>query len=297
MSLKASIDIGTNSTRLLVVECFPGKHLSPVEHYEQLTKLGAGLNAENRLSGDAMQRVIDVLKDYRRIIAGHNISKTHLLATSATRDARNRDDFISLIRSQTGFDCRILSGEEEARLSFLGAISDLNIAGPFLVCDVGGGSSEFIYAHGKRMIHSQSLNMGSGRLHRDFLHHDPPTDEEINQATQFIALQLQNFKFKPEQIVAVGGTAAALALMDAETPFNKPGTAHHHRVTNESLQALTTKMVKQTVKNRQKLVGLNPQRADIILGGALIYAGILKTLDVDSMMTSLRDLMFGIFIE
>jgi len=297
MFLKASIDIGTNSTRLLVVDCSPDKILAPVEHYEYLTKLGAGLDAEKNLSGDAMQRVIDALLDYRRIIAGHKISDIRLFATSATRDARNRGDFISLIKQQTGFDCRVLSGDEEARLSFLGVVSDLKVAGPFLVCDVGGGSSEFIFAHDKEIIFCKSLNMGSGRLHRDFLRHDPPTKKEVHQAMQFIALQLQRVQAKPERIIAVGGTAAALALMDAAAPFDTPDAAHHYQLANNRLQKLTNKLMQQTIENRKTLVGLNPQRADIILGGALIYSGTLKSLGASSMMTSLRDLMFGIFLE
>ena len=182
-------------------------------------------------------------------------------------------------------------------MSFLGVISDLKIAGPFLVCDVGGGSSEFIFAHGREIIFSKSLNMGSGRLQRDFLHHDPPTTREVNDATQFVASQLLRINFEPERIIAVGGTAAALALMDSETPFDKPDAAHHYTLTNRALQALANELLTQSQKNRQGRIGLNPQRADVILGGALIFAGILKILRADSMMTSLRDLMFGIFLE
>ena len=297
MSLKASIDIGTNSTRLLIVECSLDKTLTPVEHFEHLTKLGAGLDMEQNLSRDAMQRVIDVLSAFRGIIDNSKIRDVRLFATSATREAHNQDDFVSHIKKQTGLDCRILSGKEEARLSFLGAISDMQTKGCFLLCDVGGGSSELIYAHEKEILSSQSLKMGSGRLQRDFLHCDPPTEKEINQATKFIASQLQDFHFEPQRIIAVGGTAVALALMDAEIPFSKPGAAHHYQLTKNSLQALTKKLLKQTLTNRKELIGLNPQRADVILGGALIYAGILKTLGVDSMTTSLRDLLFGIFLE
>jgi exopolyphosphatase/guanosine-5'-triphosphate,3'-diphosphate pyrophosphatase len=297
MSLKASIDIGTNSTRLLVVEVAPHDQLSPLLHRERLTKLGTGLNRENELSREAMLRVIEALQEYRRIIEKESIKDVRVFATSATRDARNREEFLSQITTQTGFNCRVLSGEEEARLSFLGVTSDLAIEKQILVCDVGGGSTEFISTQGAMILSSQSLNIGSGRLTRQFLLDEKIDDEILNKASGVVAEHLKSVNSKPSQIVGVGGTAAALALMDSNTPYKSPKAAHHYRFKKDRLEKIVHSLATSSLVERQKIIGLHPERADVMLGGALIYLEILKYFTIDSVITSLRDLMFGIFLE
>jgi exopolyphosphatase / guanosine-5'-triphosphate,3'-diphosphate pyrophosphatase len=297
MSLKASIDIGTNSTRLLLIQINKEGKLSPVEHYERLTKLGAGLDQSNRLSPQAMNRVIKALQEYRDIITKNEISEIRAFATSATRDAKNRNEFLALINERTGFSCRILSGNEEARLSFLGVTSDLHISDFYLVSDVGGGSSEFINARGNEILYSKSFNIGSGRLTRQFFHHDPPPTEEIKKATDFVKSNLHTIDGSPQAVVCVGGTAATLALIDAQVPFDDSKHSHHYRLEKSSLQQLVLDLGCKTLVERKSITGLNPERADVLLAGALIHLEIMNYFSLNSVVVSLRDLMFGIFLE
>ena len=297
MTLKASIDIGTNSTRLLIVRCLAGNKLSPVAHVERLTKLGDGLGSAGELSRKAMQRVIDALREYRAILSEKQVADVRVFATSATRDAGNRDDFLSLIKRQTGFECRLLSGEEEARLSFLGVVSDMHIAEPCLVCDVGGGSTEFIFARGKEILFLQSLNIGSGRLTRQFLHTDPPTSDEMDSAAKFVVSQLKTFEEPVNIIVGVGGTAATLALIDAKASIKDAAAAHHYRLAGVDVERIVAMLARMPVQERRFVPGLHPERADVIVGGGVIFREILRYFRADVLTTSLRDLMYGIFLE
>ncbi len=297
MPLKAAIDIGTNSTRLLLVNVRADGRLEPEVHHERLTKLGAGLDRSRILSAEAMNRVIETLIDYRTIITKYRVDEVRLFATSATRDAVNKADFISLIKEKTGFECRILSGEHEAKLSFLGLVSDLEIDDPFLVCDVGGGSSEFIFAKNRSMRFYKSLDIGSGRLTRQFLCSDPPTTKEVKRARESAASVLDQFAFDPVKIIGVGGSAAALALIAAGVSHHEAEMAHHFTLQKSTLAGIVNELAQRSIKERKKITGLDPDRADVLLGGALIYWEIMDYFKVDSMITSLRDLMYGIFLE
>ncbi|MBN1467036.1 Ppx/GppA family phosphatase [candidate division KSB1 bacterium] len=295
MALKASIDIGTNSTRLLIVDDRAGR-INVIEGHERITRLGDDLSPLGELAPASMQRVLTALQEYRRVIDAHGIDDVRVMATSATRDAPNRDSFLHLILATTGWRCRVLSGAEEARLSFLGAISDLQHARDVLVCDIGGGSTEFIFAHDRTM---QSLDIGSSRLTKQFLLSDPPTKDKIDALIEFTQQQLQSSFGKKSalDIVAVGGTAVTLALMDAETPLHDAGTAHHHLLTRVRLGRMIDTLSRARIAERAAIVGLHPRRADVILAGALILSVILDFFACESTLISVRDLLYGIFFE
>ena len=181
MIRKASIDIGTNSTRLLITDIDSSSNFFPILTKERITRLGNGLDDSLRLSFKAMQRVLIVLKDYLDLCKNYNVTDIVIFATSATRDAVNRDEFVGKIERETGTVCRILSGDEEAFLSFQGVISDFRFDEDFLVCDIGGGSSEFIFGREGVLIDKKSLNIGSRRMMRKFLHSDPVKMKEIDR--------------------------------------------------------------------------------------------------------------------
>ncbi len=299
MTRHASIDIGTNSTRLLVADVVDQK-IETLFYAERLTKLGSGLQPDGHVSEDAQTRVLDVLTEFQEKLRDFQVHQVQVFATSATRDAQNRTLFLEKIKQRTGWECRVLSGEEEAKLSFLGVISDLQVSGDYVVCDVGGGSSECIFARNSEMQRVASLNIGSNRMTRQFLLSDPPTREQIKATREFIRESLSDFELgsaKIEQIVAVGGTASTLALMDARSSIKTPYQAHFYKLQYDGLENWINELSRKTVKERQSIIGLNPQRADVILGGALIFAEILTYMQQTSMIVSLRDLLFGIFLE
>lgn len=295
MALKASIDIGTNSTRLLVVDAQANGFVDIIEEHERVTRLGDELSPLGALAPAPMQRVMTALQQYRRVIEARGIDDVRVMATSATRAAPNRDSFLQLILQETGWRCRVLSGAEEARLSFLGAISDLEEAGDVLVCDLGGGSTEFIFAHDETM---RSLDVGSNRLTKKFLRSDPPTKDEIDALIQFTQAQLQSSlgRRSVSDTVAVGGTAMTLALMDSRTPLQDARRAHHYRLTRRRLGQLIRRLSRPAAE-LATIVGLHPRRADVILAGALILDVILDFVGCESALISRRDLLYGIFIE
>ncbi len=299
MGLKASIDIGTNSTRLLIADVKQDAHITLIEHHERLTKLGHGLSDDQVLDDAAMDRVIAALMEFNGVISGYDIDDVRVFATSATRDAKNQSDFLDRIRQKNGLSVRVLSGDEEARLSCLGVMSDLHTQN-FIVCDVGGGSTEFISVKNREIHGFKSINIGSRRLTRQFLQTDPPRTDEIRALREFVRQSmrehLHDLDLKRE-VIAVGGTSAALALMDAEISIRESYQAHHYHLSSYGLEKIILSLMEKTVAERQSIIGLHPKRADVILGGALIFAEILKFMECDKLVVSLRDLMFGVFLE
>lgn len=299
MPLKASIDIGTNSTRLLIVDVRHNGTLNPVEHHERITKLGEGLSENNELQSNAIDRVLAALAEYQQVIQDYEIEDIRLLATSATREAQNRDIFLQHIRQKTGYVCRVLSGDEEAYLSFLGVLSDYK-GDNFNVCDVGGGSSEIIITADKKLQYAKSLNIGSSRLTQKFLHSDPPLRSQVSALAGFVQLELHaNFLSADmrREIVAVGGTAASLALIDSSIPEHMSYKVHHYALAFNRLENIITELAVKNIDSRRCIIGLHPKRADIILAGALIFAEIMHFCQQDCMTISLRDLLYGIFLE
>lgn len=294
----ASIDIGTNSTRLLIFERSDTMNLQYIDYREEMTQLGAGLSNEKRLSSDAMQRVIAVLNEYKKLCAQAKIQHIRIFATSATRDAVNRLEFMQRILQQTQLECQILSGKEEAEYSFFGAVSDFQPDGDFAVCDIGGGSTEIIFARKKKIHCSISLNIGSSRLTRHFFTADPPCRFEVNKAKASIMHDLvAALPGKSIQhLICTGGTAATLALMDLHQPITQPLGAHHHRLNKQAISKQIKHIQKRSLPERQRIVGLHPDRAGLILGGALIMQSIMDFFDSPATI-SLRDVMHGIWIE
>jgi exopolyphosphatase / guanosine-5'-triphosphate,3'-diphosphate pyrophosphatase len=299
MNRCASIDIGTNSTRLLVAAEYLHGAIDPELYEERMTRLGEGLLADGRLAEAAMLRVLDALIEYQRILRQYDLERVRIFATSATRDAINCDELMLRIRRQTGWDCRLLSGEEEARLNFLGVVSDLELDDESLICDVGGGSTEFILTQGKEISRLQSIDIGSSRMTRQFISSDPPSATEVETLCAFVreALTEKAPHGRISAVIATGGTAFTLALMDLQKPITEPLTAHQYLLTELHLQQLLSRLTFSTQNERLDMIGLHPERAAIILAGALIFKEILEYYHQPTMRVSLRDGLFGAILE
>ena len=297
---KASIDIGTNSTRLLLVDIDKSGVMTPVLTREHITRLGEGISPSGELSAQAMNIVLDTLKAFKAIIEEHCVEECQVFATSATRDAKNRSVFLDLITARTGFMCRVLSGDEEAELSFLGVISDLSIDENMLVCDVGGGSTEFIFSRDQSISHKISLDIGSRRLTRLHMRTDPPLRNEIDSLKSAVEMEL--IKNLPEglaadRLVCVGGTATTLAQIDAGIHYNSGLSVHHRVLLQDHLCGMIKDLIEKPSSQRREIHGLHPDRADVILAGALIIATIFEHYRFSQAIVSQRDLLFGIFLE
>ncbi len=299
MSIIASIDIGTNSTRLLIAEKKPDGSLTPLKMIDTITRLGKGFDAQGNLSQEAMMRVVHAIADYKTIIEQYKAEKVKAFATSATRDAQNRDAFFDLILSHSGIKPRLLSGDTEALMSFNGAMSDFEMRGNYLVCDIGGGSTEFIFARDNNILKYKSLDIGSRRLTTRFIHNDPPTQEEADKLRSFTLATLKNQlePFQAEAVIFVGGTATTLAMMDRKIDIRNGEQSHKSVIEKRNLQNILADLFVKTIQERKQIIGLHPDRSDVIFTGATLVDTILEHFQLSLAHVSLRDLMFGVLLE
>ena len=267
---------------------------------ERITRLGEGLETNGKISTDAMQRVIDALREYKQMGLAAGVEEFRVFATSATRDAMNRNEFLALI-SRLGFRCRVLSGDEEAFLSYIGVMSDEQEYGPFLVCDIGGGSTEFILGNKTSLLQKKSIDIGSRRLHARFLHSDPVKEEEVSAMRVFLRRILQQelaaMSGQMAKSIAVGGTATTLAMMDSSIDVRDADKAHKHVLVRERLSSIIADLASKTIAERKSIRGLHPGRADVILAGALIVESIMQYFDLPFIAISIRDLLFGALLK
>ena len=295
--IAASIDIGTNSTRLLIAEMDKQSRISTIEMREIITRLGTGRDASGFLNEKAMYRVIEALLNYRALIVYHGISDVRVFATSATREAANRQAFLELIRCETEFECLVLSGYQEAELSFLGATSDIKCVGSIAVCDIGGGSTEIIISRDGKISSIDSLDMGSSRF-AQYLSHDPPLQSE-RQHIQGMCRTLLNQELghiRPGKLICLGGTASTMAMIQHAIPLKQAQRAHHKQLSAKNLSEQTERLTALTSSQRCQIPGLHPKRTDIIIPGILITKSICEFFNM-TVTVSLRDLLYGILIK
>jgi len=300
MKKKASIDIGTNSTRMLVAEVSDQKELTPLVIEERITRLGEGIQGNQRLSADAMSYVLETLAEFKQIAARMSASITDVVATSAARDATNKGDFLQAVKSETGLHCRILSGEEEANLTLLGVLGAFKDVSPLLICDIGGGSTEFIAAERGEQIQELSINIGSRRLTEQFLHHDPVKRLETAALRKYIVNilinELAEFPERSWHCVATGGTATTLALIDLKLDLSQAHQSHKHELTSNRLDTIIEDLTRKSVTERKSITGLHPDRADVILAGALILRAVQAYWGVNRITVSIWDLLHGLLL-
>jgi exopolyphosphatase/guanosine-5'-triphosphate,3'-diphosphate pyrophosphatase len=300
MSIQASMDIGTNATRLLIAQIKDGT-IHPIVMEERITRLGQGMEETGCLTDMAMRRVCDAVAEYVSICHKHHVTEYRTFATSAVRESKNQKEFINYIHNNTGMQPEILSGEEEALLSFLGVQSDYPVSGPIIICDIGGGSTEFIQAENRQLLQSKSINIGSRRFTARFIKSDPPLGDEIINMEKALSQQLQDglqgMNTCIEDCVCVGGTAVTLAMVAEQIDISNPQSVHHHTLLKTDLLALIDRLKHMTVIERKSIVGLHPDRADVILTGALIMKGIYDFFKMEKATVGIRDLLFGIFLR
>ncbi|MCG3173256.1 MAG: Exopolyphosphatase 2 [Myxococcota bacterium] len=296
---RASIDIGTNTVLLLIATSDDPP--LPLDQRSEITRLGEGVNASGVLSGAAIQRTLDVLKEYRQLIDSYGARVAGVAATSAARDAANGADFIARVKRETGFEVRILPGEEEARLTALPSVHDFARTGdPVLIMDVGGGSTEFIRASREALEDVQSLNLGSVRLTETFFHHDPPTAEEIAAARAEIIRQLETIRFPlgvPEMI-GIAGTVTTMKAVELGMKKYNPALVHGSRLTRAEVERQIRELyTPRSTEQRLEIPGLTKGRADVILAGAMIAAESMIRAGCPELIVSDRGLRWGLLMD
>ena len=288
--MKAAVDIGTNSVRLLLVSAE-----GEVGRWQTVTGLGRGLREQGRLTEESMARTLDALGRYGQLMSQHRATSKRAVATSAVRDASNREDFLNRANAALGVRPENISGEEEARLSFAGAVSDLSEQGSYMVVDIGGGSTEFVWRSAGGSVEGVSLDMGSVRLTESVMPDRPPPRTQTKEAfSETMAMMAAvSLPFRP-RVVGVAGTWTSLAAIALRLPSYDRTRVHHSSITAAQLAILLAELSKKTVEETAALPSLEPARAPMILAGAVIAHEALRRLASPEVLISESDLLDGI---
>ncbi len=301
MTVFAAIDCGTNSTRLLVT----GADGATLDRLMRITRLGQGVDATGRLADAAVERTVAVLREYRAVMDRRGVSRVRMTATSAARDASNRDDFFAAAGEAVGVTPELLGGAEEGRLSFRGATAELDASdGPFLVVDIGGGSTEFAVgtpaSPGGGPDGVLSTDIGCVRLTEKFLHSDPPAPEELSQAFDIVRGHLDDVVreipsvVEARRFVGLAGTVSAMAAIEIGLPVYDRGRVHHFVLTRQAAEDVFRTLATEPRRQRIHNPGMEEARADVIVGGAVILVGILRYFDLEECLVSESDILDGL---
>jgi exopolyphosphatase / guanosine-5'-triphosphate,3'-diphosphate pyrophosphatase len=289
----AAIDQGTNTTRLLVADVDDGS-VEEVAKRLEITRLGEGVDARRRLLPLPITRVRNALIDYRREAERLGAERILLVATSAVRDAENGEAFLGEIEWSYGFVTRLLSGEEEAELTFRGAADGRG--GSTLVVDPGGGSTEFVVGSGGKVRSRSSVDVGSVRLTERFLRSDPPTLAEQQACAEYVRSSLPP-PVEVEHALGVAGTITTLAALDLGLDEPDGLGTHGHRLTLEAVRAQRERLAALPLDERRRLPGLHPERAPVIVAGAILVEQVLRHFALEALEVSERDILHGAALE
>lgn len=301
MAPVAAIDCGTNSTRLLIA----GAGGATLERRMHITRLGQGVDRTRRLDPEAIVRTTEVLREYRQAMDAAGVDRVRMTATSAARDATNREDFFRSAEDVVGTRPELLGGEQEARLSFAGATASLDPAdGPFLVVDIGGGSTEFAVGPdgGDRLAPTGvlSVDVGCVRLTERFLHGDPPRPEELAQALSVVEDYLDDVRREvpgaadAARFVGLAGTVSAVASVEIGLATYDRARIHHYVLRRDAVEDVFRTLATEKRADRVFNPGLEEARADVIVGGCIILVAIMRRLGFRECLVSEADILDGL---
>jgi exopolyphosphatase/guanosine-5'-triphosphate,3'-diphosphate pyrophosphatase len=295
----AVVDIGTNTTRLLIADV-DGRGVHELDRRSEVTRLGQGVDSSGRLGDDAIQRVRAVIADYRKAIDELGVERSVAVATSAARDAANRDDLLTPLRDDLGIEGRTISGEEEARLTFLGATSGRVADGQVLVLDIGGGSTEFVAGEpgGEPSFHV-STRAGSVRQTERHLGQDPPPPNRVADLAEEVRAIIANdvpakVRRSVTRGIAVAGTATSLAAIDQELEPPDPSKVDGYQLELGACEQMLALLAELPLERRRRIPGLHPDRAPTIVAGAVILVEAMRACGLEAMETSMADLLHGV---
>lgn len=295
MTRVAAVDCGTNSTRLLVSD---GRE--SLERLMRITRLGQGVDEHGRLAPEAIERTVSVLREYRKVIDDLGATSVRATATSAARDASNREEFFAAADAALGVRPELLPGDEEGRLAFQGAAGDLDPEdGPFLVVDIGGGSTEFIVGT-TEAEGVATTDMGCVRITEKFLHSDPPAAEELANAIGVVRDTLDDVERElpgvrdARRLVGLAGTVTTMAAVEIGLPAYDRNCTHHFVLTHDAAEDVFRTLATEARSVRVFNPGLEEARADVIVGGALILVTIMRTWGISDCLVSEADILDGL---
>jgi exopolyphosphatase/guanosine-5'-triphosphate,3'-diphosphate pyrophosphatase len=296
------VDIGTNSTRLLLAAMQDGRVVEELVRRTEVTRLGRGVDKDGSLSSEGMDRVFSTLEQYRALVDEHGGAEVALaVLTSAVRDASNGEEFAAAVGARYGFEAHILTGDDEARMTFLGATSERDPADetPTLVIDIGGGSTETVIGRpGHAPDFHVSNQVGVVRLTERHIHSDPPQAEELDalaaDAREVIAAGVPSeHRRAVSAAIAVAGTATSLAAIAQSLDPYDPARVHGYRLTRADCERMLSELAAIPLEERRKVKGLHPDRAPTIVAGVVILLEVLELFGLDNVEVSEHDILRG----
>tara|TARA_B100000427_G_scaffold313289_1_gene305509 strand:+ start:1540 stop:2460 length:921 start_codon:yes stop_codon:yes gene_type:complete len=298
----AAIDCGTNSTRLLIVEQKGQQEYKTLHREAQITRLGEGTDRTQELGAEAMDRALATLIDYAGKIEDHEVSEIKFVATSAVRDARNKDVFLTAAEEVTTIKPEILDGLDEAKFTFIGATNNVLSTGPSLVIDIGGGSTEFAFGDGKLEL-SHSADIGCVRISERFIANDPPLPEELSAAQSLIDLHLDDVLMSipgihsATNVYGVAGTVSATSMIEQGLYEYNFDSVHRHIMKKQDIEEVFRLLATDNREGRLSNPGMEEGRVDVIVGGLCILAQIMRKLDFEQIQVSESDILDGLILS
>ena len=298
-----TIDIGTNSMRLLIAD-YKNNKIENREKYINTTRIGQGVDKEGYITEEAMQRNLKALKEFSDKCKEEKCEKVYCMGTSALRDSKNGQDFVNRAKELTNIDVKIICGDEESNLGFMGVLegTDGNKKDDILVIDIGGGSTEFIIGNEEGIKFCKSENVGALRMTEKFITTDPISDEEFNAMTDFIeetiSSTLDNIKHMHiSKLVGIGGAITSLSAMNQQLEVYSMEKVHNSVVTKKDLEKILQNLKNMTLNDKKTIKGLQPKRADIITAGVKILHIIMEKLEFETIVISEYDNLEGLLCQ
>ncbi|WP_165949495.1 Ppx/GppA phosphatase family protein [Kribbella turkmenica] len=295
----AAVDCGTNSIRLLIADLIDGE-LREVDRRMTIVRLGQGVDASGAFAPEALERVFAASADFAEAISAAGATRVRFVATSAARDVGNRDEFFAGIRERFGVEPDIISGAEEAELSFRGATQALGIPGPYLVADIGGGSTELVLGDAVGVRAAESLDIGSVRLTERHVTSDPTAPDELAAISKDVDALLDTTTVPIGQaraLVGVAGTVTTVAAVALRLPEYDRTQVHHARIRGPVLRDTTDWLTNSTRAERSAVRSIHPGRVDVIGAGALILQRLYDRMAVEEVLVSEHDILDGVALS
>ncbi|KUN06667.1 exopolyphosphatase [Streptomyces yokosukanensis] len=308
MTRVAAVDCGTNSIRLLVADVHPGTgELVDLDRRMTIVRLGQGVDRTGRLAPEALQRTFAACREYAEVIKEHGAERLRFVATSASRDAENRDAFVRGVLDVLGVEPEVITGDQEAEFSFTGATRELkgrdDLAKPYLVVDIGGGSTEFVvgedHVRAARSVDVGCVRMTERHLVRDGKVSDPPTEQQIAAMRADIeaALDLAEQSVplgEARTLVGLAGSVTTVSAIAQELPAYDSARIHHSRISRERVREITEWLLRSTHAERAAIPSMHPGRVDVIGAGALVLLAIMERIGAEEVVVSEHDILDGI---
>lgn len=291
----AVIDVGTNSTRLLVADV-AGDRVEPLRRISTVTRLGRGVDLSGHLSSEAIEDVCAAIADYMTLIEELGAEAVETIATSAVRDADNGSAFIAELRERFALSARVLDGEEEARLTYLGATHEAPPTVPTLVVDIGGGSTELIVGHDSEISFHDSMQVGVVRHSERHIASDPPTASELEELAADVRGAIERSltpDVRAERGIAVAGTPTSLAAVEQGLEPYDPAKVHGHVLALPQIQRMLSRLASLPLAKRAEVPGLHPDRAPTIVAGVVILVEAMRAFGLEQVTVSEHDILYG----